>query len=229
MTDTEVAEVSPQAAPSPAAKTSRRTAQRGPRRVRTPELVAGLVLVVFGALLAAFLFRDTGEGDIVSERVLVAAGPIARGDVIAPGSFVAFEIEKNDAVNAVPATEMSDLVGSIAAVAIDEGVIVNEAQFTAATGLELGEAAIGLYLRPGQYPTDAVRPGDDVVVVHSIDGFVNRFDATVYSVTGSQTLLTEVLFGVSLPESRAEALAGLISSGSVRMILLPGDSAEAGN
>lgn len=131
-----------------------------PTRARRPGLIALAVLLIVGfALSGAVLVSRAGD----TTDVLVAARPVAAGHVIEPADLRAIKVA--GPVRAIPAMEMSTVVGSTAAVGLVDGQVLNRAMLTAAMVPAPDQAMIGLALAPGQFPADGIAIGDQVLAV----------------------------------------------------------------
>jgi hypothetical protein len=138
------------------AATRRRVVRVGRARLRLPELALGVGLVAAGAL-AAVLWA-THEP---SQRVLVAARAIHRGESLSP-EMVRWASVSGDHLTAV--TNPSGLGGRLAAVDIAPGSPLLVSLFRAPVAVGVGQTEYGLALGPGDYPV-GLAVGDHVVVV----------------------------------------------------------------
>jgi hypothetical protein len=157
---------------------------RGPRRIRVPELVLGVVLVGVFAL-GAVLWQSSNNQRV---PVAVLAAPVSAGDVIEETDLRPAEVALGDGVAAVAWEARQQLVGRTAvadlpaATVLVPGLVVDEPVLAA------GEALAGLKLADGAYPTGSLRPGDAVAVVRAArpdgsDGVTVAADARVSDVT----------------------------------------------
>lgn len=199
-------------------------------RVRTPELVVGvLVMSVFA--LGAVLWHLSA---VDRSPALAVVATVERGDVISADDLRVVYVSSDDAVARMSESQMTEVVGRVALVDLAPGTLVTRSVVADRPTLEQGEGIVGLSLDPGGYPDLGLAPGDRVNIVRSGDaaapeaaadsaddgepssGNVIAREATVVSVeelTGDRRLVS-----VLTTEADAEAVAAAAGSGSLRLV-----------
>ena len=156
----------------------------GPRRVRVPELVLGVVLVGVFAL-GAVLWQSSSNRRV---SVAVLASPVGAGDVIDEADLRPAEVALGDGVAAVAWEARQQLVGKTAAAALPAATVLVPGLVVDEPVLAAGEALAGLKLADGAYPAGSLRPGDAVAVVRAAgpeggEGATVAANASVWDVT----------------------------------------------
>jgi hypothetical protein len=162
----------------------RLTPAPGPRRIRVPELVLGVVLVGVFAL-GAVLWQSSNNRRVA---VAVLATPVAAGDVIDETDLRPAEVALGDGVAAVAWGARQQLVGKTAAAALPAATVLVPGLVVDEPLLAAGEALAGLKLADGAYPAGSLRPGDAVAVVRAAgpeggEGATVAANATVWDIT----------------------------------------------
>jgi Flp pilus assembly protein CpaB len=196
-----------------------------PTRARRPGLIAAAVLLIVGFALTGGLLVSNAAG---KTEVLVAAGPVPAGHVVTAGDLRAVSVAGG--VRAIPAADLSTVVGRTAAVALVGGQLLNRDMLTEAAVPGAGQAMVGLALGPGRLPADGLAPGDRVQAIAvpnaaaagaSLDAprvlaigevFAVRADAA----SGGDTLIT-----LLVPTDAAGRLAAHGASDQVSLIKVP--------
>jgi len=125
-------------------------------RIRLPEMALGLGLVAAGTL-GSVLWAARGP----SERVLVAARSIQRGDVLDPSS-VRWATVSGDRI--VGISDPSELRGRVVIGDVDPGTPLQRALLRPLDEVGPTQAEVGLSLEPGDFP-QGLAVGDRVAVV----------------------------------------------------------------
>lgn len=163
-----------------------------PQRVRPPELVLGIVLVVGGAFATTTLAGSRSE----MVRVVAASRPIARGQAFLPDDLKSISIERSLAQSFVSATEAKNLVGKVTALSISAGSPIVAGMFVEIPLLQENEAIVPVRLERGDAPQD-ISPGDNVRVA-----FVP--DASLSTATEAQDFgSTATVWNVQEPSDEA--------------------------
>ncbi len=131
------------------------------RRQRRPALVLlGLLLVLAGGAVAGGLYLQAG-GRVA---VLAVARPVLAGHAIGEQDLVEVRISADPTLQAIPAADRGEVVGKVATVALLPGSLVPRQALSASRVPGVGQAMVGLALKPGQLP-DALQAGDRVMLV----------------------------------------------------------------
>jgi len=201
------------------------------RRVRTPELIVGVLVMTVFALGAVLWHLRTVD----RSPALAVVGTVERGDVITAADLRVVYVSSDDAVARLDESQTAQVVGQVALVDLAPGTLLTRSVIADSPTLAEGEGIVGLSLEPGGYPAMGLAPGDRVNVVRSGDSFATATSddsdgesagqasdvvvargATVFSVEelSSDRLLVAILAS----EADSEAVAAASGSGSLRLV-----------
>jgi hypothetical protein len=130
-----------------------------------PVLAAGLLAALVGALV----FSTIASGFDHRQAVLALARPVAAGNVLTRDDLRTIKVSADTGAGLVAARDMSRIVGRTAAVPLVAGSLLAPGHLGSASGLDIGQAAVGLLLEPGRFPP-GLRAGDRVAVVSAPTG-----------------------------------------------------------
>lgn len=191
------------------------------RRVRIPELAAGLLVTVMCAL-GAVLWHLSATSKVPA---LAVSAEVERGDVIEAVDLRTVYVASDDSL--VRITDQAAVVGKVALVDLAPGTLITPTVVADGAALEAGDGVVGLALDPGQYPALGLAPGDRVNVVRSgeaassgteqDDGVIAR-GATVFEVEDLAS--DRKLVSIQASESDAEAVAGAAGAAGLRLVLV---------
>jgi hypothetical protein len=190
------------------------------RRIRVPELVAG-VLVVVGFALGAVLWHLSSIDKVPA---LVVTSPIARGEVLESGDVRVGYVASDDGLARLHGTQLDRIVGRVAAVDLAAGTLLTSSMVAETTAIGNEDGVVGLSLEPGAYPTAGLAPGDRVNVVRAADTAtttptVVARDATVFAVEDLTS--DRRLVSILTSKTDAEAVAAATgSSGGLRLVVV---------
>jgi hypothetical protein len=120
-----------------------------------------VALICVGGLASAWAWQSTSN----AQEVLTVRETVHRGEAIEEADLVTVRIGVDPAIRAVPAADLSTLVGKRAALDIAAGGVVTADQVTDAAVPPAGYAVVGLSLTGAMLPTNQLIPGDKVRVV----------------------------------------------------------------
>jgi len=118
-------------------------------------------LVVSGALASAGVYTHLSQ----AQEVIGVVRPVARGEVIERADLAPVRVGLDPMLTPVPGAELETVVGQYAWSDLVPGSLLPAGSFGPAITPGLGRAEVGLALMPGEYPADALRRGDAVVLV----------------------------------------------------------------
>lgn len=125
---------------------------------RTNLVALGVVMVVVGALVAAWLVASSGH----AVQVLAVAKFVGRGDRIGSGDVVAVEVTVSHGVDTVPAASAHDVVGKVATADLLPGTLLSPAGYASALAVGEGRSMVGVALDTSHRPTADLHAGDPV-------------------------------------------------------------------
>jgi hypothetical protein len=129
-----------------------------------PKLMAGGVAVVLAGALLGALAMGSGRN---SHHILVAAHPIAAGDVMAAVDVRVVEVSGVPKFKFTPPSAIARVVDRVASMPLAAGVVITDDQFRVRQSAPKGSALVGVVLAPGALPTPDLRFGDAVQVMVS--------------------------------------------------------------
>ena len=191
------------------------------RKVRVPELLAGLVLVGLCGI-AAVVWRSSSDA---RRPVAVLRASVPKGAVVTEADLRPAEVALGDGVRAVAWEHRAALVGKTALTDLPADTVLVSALVADQPALGAGEALVGLKLEPGAYPAGDLRAGDAVEVVGAVTataaaGAAAGADAvppaaplaasaTVWSITDLADKEATVLVTLRLPEGDAARVSAV--------------------
>jgi hypothetical protein len=144
-----------------------------------PVLAAGLLAALVGALV----FSTIASGFDHRQAVLAVARPVPAGNVLTRDDLRTTKVSADTGAGLVAARDMNRIVGRTAAVALVAGSLLAPGHLGSASGLDSGQAAVGLLLEPGRFPP-GLRAGDRVAVVSAPTGPLPAVASTLRLGTG---------------------------------------------
>jgi hypothetical protein len=129
-----------------------------------PKLMAGGVAVVLAGAILGALAMGSGRD---SHQILVAAHPIAAGEVMTTDDVRAVEVSGVPNFQSTPPAAIARVVDRVASMPIAAGAVLTDDQFRIRQSAPHGSALVGVVLEPGELPTPDLRYGDAVQVMVS--------------------------------------------------------------
>jgi hypothetical protein len=197
-------------------------------RARSGPWVGIGVLVVVGSALA-FAVTATHLG--ARQPVLAVAKAVPAGTVLSAGDLTVVHVAADAALRPIPAAALSSVIGRAAAVPLVPGGLLVASELGPPSALGAGSAAVGVALKPGQYPPD-LAPGQTVRVVDvgttaalSVTpagppaGQTVVFAATVSSLSQAPSSSSDAtVVGISVAPSRDDQVAALAAANRVALV-----------
>ena len=129
---------------------------------RNPKWIAlGIVALCLGGLLSYGIYARVST----ETAVVAAAHTVYRGETIEHSDLATITIRGGSLPHAIPATQLSDLVGKRAAFDLVEGSVISSTAVTDAAIPAEGRAIIGLKLALGRAPGNLLLPGSRVRLI----------------------------------------------------------------
>ena len=194
----------------------------GIRRRSVPHLVVGAMLVTSCAVGGIWWSAAAGE----REPALAVARPLALGTVLEPDDLREVAVALDGSVDAVPAAEVSGVVGQRLAVSLPAGALLPRGALGAPAGPPEGRAIAALALGPGQVAPDLAVGAAVLVVLIDPDGASgvtgSAWPGLVTSVTDAAGAgdATRVV-AVDLDEGDARRVAAT-PVGRLALVIVPG-------
>lgn len=198
------------------------------RRPRRALMAAGVVLVILCALGTYWLTQRSAE----RVAVVGVARDVAWGELVTSADLVQVDVVADPALEPVPWSEFSSLVGQHAAVDLQAGSLLTEKSVTGAEVPGPGDALVGVSVKQSQMPVTTLRPGDRVLLVATADTTAQQaagaasaatagaIEATIFTV-GSTDSSGARTVDVVLAEEQAARVATASAAGKVAIVLVP--------
>ncbi|MFY1653509.1 SAF domain-containing protein [Solwaraspora sp. WMMB762] len=190
------------------------------RRVRPGLLGLAVLLIALGGLGSAFAVtsvRATGS-------YLAVARDVSVGTVLSADDLVTVQVAGGQAIKPVPASQLDQVVGLRAAVALVPGSLLTPAQLTNEPMIGPDQQQIALGLRADQVPARQLNPGDKLILVgtptrNASENAVTRFDATVIDVAADDR--SGVIAYLALASRDVPAVVVLAAEDRIAVVLAP--------
>ncbi|WP_081844740.1 SAF domain-containing protein [Cellulomonas sp. URHE0023] len=173
-----------------------------PRGRRRPMLViAGIVMVVVGALAAVWLVSSSGH----RTHVVVMARDVAYGTPISATDLTTTAVAVDPSVATIPAAQAGDLVGQVAVTSLPRGTLLARADLTSDGVVGADEVLVPLPLSAERVPAGGLAGGDRVLVV---DAPAQGADP----VAGTPTSTAATVVRVSAPDINGMVVADVVAT-----------------
>ncbi|WFE22879.1 SAF domain-containing protein [Solwaraspora sp. WMMD937] len=190
------------------------------RRVRPGLLGLAVLLIALGGLGSAFAVtsvRATGS-------YLAVARDVSVGAVLSADDLVTVQVAGGQAIKPVPASQLDQVVGLRAAVALVPGSLLTPAQLTNEPMIGPDQQQIAIGLRADQVPARQLNPGDKLILVgtptrNASENAVTRFDATVIDVAADDR--SGVIAYLALAARDVPAVVVLAAEDRIAVVLAP--------
>lgn len=195
-----------------------------PRLRRRPLLaLAGLALVVLGALLAVWVYVSNTD----STSAVAVRDTVMRGEMITAADLMTVQVTPDPALQIVPGPELELFVGQRAGRDLSAGTLLTREATTEQVVPGAGESVVGLALMAGLMPGEPLQVGDRVRVVATpgqagdpatFEASETVFGAEVVGVAASVESAQTVV-SVLVPKQDAAQIAQWASAGRAALVL----------
>jgi hypothetical protein len=135
---------------------------RGLPRRRRPAMVAlAVAMVGAGVLVSAAVYQRADH----QVSVVTVTRPVPAGAVISAGDLGTAPVAVGRGIRVVPASQLSQVAGEIAAVALRPGTLLAPSELTSVQPPAPGEDLVPASLKPSELPASGLFPGDHVLIV----------------------------------------------------------------
>jgi hypothetical protein len=124
-------------------------------------LAAAVLLVALGSLGVWFVVSNLRD----TVAVVALRNDVPRGATITAQDLTTVDINPEPALQTVPASQLTQVVGKRAAVDLSAGVLLPPAAIADTITPPAGQSVVGLALDPGQMPAIELRVGDKVRII----------------------------------------------------------------
>jgi hypothetical protein len=190
-------------------------------RRRPTLVVASVLLVILGALASAWAYTSLGN----AQEVIAVRTDVARGQLITAESLMVVRIGVDPALQTVPASQATALVGNRAALDLKAGQLLVPGAVTTDVVPGQGKSAVGLSLTAAQMPSEPLVVGDKVRIV-STPGAQGDVGTTPPVVVSGEVITVSdrevdgtTAVTVQVDAANAPELAARSASGKVALVL----------
>ena len=200
-----------------------------PRRRRRPALLAlAVVMVVLGALGAAYLATSLSQ----SSPVIAVARPVPWGQTITAADLVEARVPADPALTPIPYGDRDRVIGMVAATELLPGSLLTRDAVTEQLLPGAGQQLVGVGVSAVQLPATPLRPGQDVLLVPAPAGGAAT-DAEVTLTAPAAVPATVLRAGqpgvdglrvvdVLLDAARGPDVAARAAAGSIAIVVVSG-------
>lgn len=132
-----------------------------PRRRRPAMMALAIALAGAGVVISAALYQ---RADHNVEVVMVTA-PVAAGSVIHADDLATASVNVSAGVRVIPASQIRQVAGEVAAVGLRPGTLVAPSELTSAQPPKPGQELVVVAAKPSTLPATGLSSGDHVLVV----------------------------------------------------------------
>jgi hypothetical protein len=132
-----------------------------PRRRRPGMIALAVVLVGAGILASAALYQRQNH----QVPVILVASAVPAGSVITSADLVTTSIAAGPGVKDIPARQLSQVTGLVAATALRPGTLLAPSELTTSLPPAAGQVLVPVGVKPSVLPATGLAPGDHVLVV----------------------------------------------------------------
>jgi SAF domain len=132
-----------------------------PRRRRPAMVALAVVLIGAGVLGSAALYVRQNH----QVPVLMVIAPVPAGSVVTSADIGTTTVAAGPGVQVIPARQLPQVVGLVAATALRPGTLLAATELTTAEPPASGEVLVPVAVHPSLLPADGLAPGDLVLVV----------------------------------------------------------------
>ena len=195
-----------------------------PKSRRRPALLAlGAGLMGIGVLTGAWLVNGAGD----RQSVLAVARTVQFGAVITADDLTRAEVSLDPAVSTVPARDIGQIVGRVAATDLTPGSLLTRSAVTDVAPPTRGQVLVAIALPTSRMPAGSLQPGDRVLVVDTppAGGDAPTLPPTTIAATvvrlGPPDLNGMTVVDVTVASADGPALAARSATGRIALVLQP--------
>ena len=183
-------------------------------RVRTQWLVLSAALVVLAGVLVSWALSRAAD----RAQVVQLVRNVRAGQSFAIEDLAVTDVAFDGAVKGlVPAGSLEKLVGRVAAVDLEPGVLMQVGMWRSTPSLEAGERSVGVVLKPGRSPSTLAV--GDVAVAASADPAVSGGAVAVRVLASSTKEDGTVVVDLAVPAAQAVHVAQLAAAEQLVLVV----------
>lgn len=195
---------------------------RARRRVRTQWLALGAALVVLAGVMVAWALSNAAD----RVQVVQIAHLVEAGDLIGADDLTVAAVAFDDVVTGLmPISSSAALVGRVAAIDLQAGVLLQSGMWHAATQIAPGEQSVGALLQPGHFPDGLAR--GDVALAAPVDAGTATVPISVRVLEVQPGPNGELSVTLAVPAAQSIAVAQLAAHDGLLLVGQPPSDAPA--
>jgi len=201
---------------------------RGLPRRRRPAMVALAIALAGGGVLVSAAVYQRADHQV---PVVMVTGNVPAMGVITASDLAVADVNVPAGVHVIPSSQLGQVAGEIAAVALRPGTLLAPADLTVAQPPGPGQVLIPVPLKPESMPASGLSPGDDVLIVAtpgdqgapSSSSATSSLGPPVPAVVAAVSLATDQdgfdVVDVLVTAALGPAVASQVSTGQFAMIV----------
>lgn len=131
-----------------------------PRRRRPAMIALAVALIGMGVLASVALYRAANH----QVPVLMVTAAVPAGAQLTAADVGTTTVAAGPGVQTIPARQLSQVVGLVAAVSLRPGTLLASSELTTTLPPAKGQSLLALPLKPQSLPASGLEPGDHVLV-----------------------------------------------------------------
>jgi hypothetical protein len=132
-----------------------------PRRRRPAMLALAAAMVGAGVLVSAAVYQQADH----QVSVVTVTQAVPAGAAISPGDLGIARVTVGGGIRVIPASQLGQVAGEIAAVALRPRTLLAPSQLTSAQPPAPGQDLVPASLKPSELPASGLFPGDHVLII----------------------------------------------------------------
>jgi hypothetical protein len=132
-----------------------------PRRRRPAMFALAAAMVGAGVLVSAAVYRQADH----QVSAVTVTQPVPAGAAISPGDLGTARVTVGSGIRVIPASQLGQVAGEIAAVALRPATLLAPSELTSAQPPAPGQELVPVSLKPSELPASGLFPGDHVLII----------------------------------------------------------------
>jgi len=132
-----------------------------PRRRRPAMIALAAAMVGAGVLVSAAVYQQADH----QVAVLTVTQPVPAGAAIGTDDLGTAQVTVGSAIRVIPASQLGQVAGEIAAVALRPATLLAPSELTLAQPPAPGQELVPASLKPSELPASGLFPGDRVLII----------------------------------------------------------------
>ncbi len=201
---------------------------RGLPRRRRPAMIALAVAMAGAGVLASTAVYERTDRQV---PVVMVTAAVPAGAVISAADVATTDVSVASGVHVIPASQLGQVAGQTAAVALTPGTLLAPADLTAAEPPGPGQVLIAVPVKPESLPASGLQPGDRVLIAATPgdqgqsgdSGQATSLQAPVAGLVEAVNTVTDEdgfdVVDVLVPASAGVPVAAQASTGQIALIV----------